>query len=90
MVDPLEAAHHHAIRNQKEIENSEACGCFYCLKTFTKSEIQEWTDWSCDTDEHPHTLTAICPFCCVDSVIGDKSGLPLTPEFLSQMKRRWF
>jgi hypothetical protein len=26
----------------------------------------------------------------VDSVIGDKSGLPLTPEFLSQMKRRWF
>ena len=34
--------------------------------------------------------TAICPFCGIDSVIGDRSGVPITKEFLSGMNQVWF
>jgi hypothetical protein len=48
---------------------------------FPPDQIVEWVD----EDD-----TAICPECGVDSVIGSDSGVPLTPEFLKQMKHRWF
>jgi hypothetical protein len=31
-----------------------------------------------------------CPRCGIDSVIGDQSGFPITPEFPERMKRYWF
>jgi hypothetical protein len=34
--------------------------------------------------------TALCPKCGVDAVIGDKSGLPITTEFLTTMHGMWF
>ena len=34
--------------------------------------------------------TALCPYCGIDSVIGDSSGFPTTTEFLSKMKSYWF
>ncbi len=30
--------------------------------------------------------TALCPYCCADSVIGESSGYPITREFLRKMK----
>ncbi len=30
------------------------------------------------------------PRCGIDSVIGSRSGFPLTPEFLAGMKQHWF
>lgn len=30
------------------------------------------------------------PYCHIDSVIGDTSGFPITPEFLREMNKRWF
>ena len=29
-------------------------------------------------------------YCCIDSVIGDKSGFPITEEFLKTMRDYWF
>jgi hypothetical protein len=82
----LEAAHKHAIFNQREILQSQTCGCFYCLETFKPSEIIDWTD-----DENPKGLTAICPHCNIDAVIGDKAGYPIADEnFLKAMYQRWF
>lgn len=90
-TDALEVAHRHSIHNQTEIELSELCGCFYCLRIFHKNEIREWTDWASHSKPHPtHNLTAICPFCFVDSLIGDKSGFPLNKTFLEKMKNKWF
>jgi acetone carboxylase gamma subunit len=34
--------------------------------------------------------TALCPYCGIDSVIGDKSGFPITKEFLEKMYQHWF
>ncbi|MBI5933065.1 MAG: cytoplasmic protein [Chloroflexi bacterium] len=74
-------AHQHSSRHRAEIEASEICGCFYCLKIYSPKEIQEWIE-----DE----MTALCPHCGIDSVIGAKSGYPITAEFLQKMKSHWF
>jgi hypothetical protein len=79
-------AHAHSIFHRAEIEASSLCGCFYCQRTFAPHEIKEWVD-----DTKPQAeWTAICPFCWIDSVIGDKSGFPLTREFLRDMNKLWF
>ena len=57
------------------------CGCFYCLKIFSSQEITEWWD-----DE----TTAVCPYCGIDSVIGESSGYPVTTDFLTKMQAYWF
>lgn len=70
------------------LKEDEQCGCFYCLKIFSPSEIKEWIE-----EEDPDNGKggkAICPYCGVDSVIGDSSGIPVTLNFLSKMKKLWF
>jgi len=76
------AAHRHSINHIDEILQSEKCGCFHCLKIFKPDQIVDWHE---DT-----TYTAFCPFCDIDSVIGDKSGYEITNEFLSKMEEYWF
>ena len=34
--------------------------------------------------------TAVCPYCGVDSVIGENSGFPITEQFLKEMHEAWF
>ena len=54
---------------------------------FPPSKIITWIveDNPCDKRG-----TAICPYCGVDSVIGESSGFPISKEFLQAMRRRWF
>lgn len=75
------AAHKHSSKHRAELEKSEKCGCFYCLEIYSPKKIVDWTDGD---------QTAICPYCWVDSVIGDASGFPITKEFLKEMKAHWF
>jgi len=77
----LREAHKHSFKNRSEIEKSTLCGCFYCEKNFTPKEIQGWID-----DEQ----TAMCPFCGIDSVLGNYSGFYVTQVFLHTMSERWF
>jgi hypothetical protein len=77
----VDRAHRHGIRNRAEIEGSELCGCFYCLRTFAPGEIERWLA----VEE-----TAICPYCQIDSVLGSASGFPITDDFLRRMRARWF
>lgn len=60
---------------------SRLCGCFYCGAIFPPSEIMDWID---------RGRTALCARCGIDSVIGDRSGFPITSEFLDQMNHYWF
>ncbi len=76
------AAHKFCANNREKLQKDEKCGCFYCLKIFSPSEI---TDWIPDTDG-----TARCPYCGIDSVIGEHSGFPITTEFLVKMREYWF
>ena len=76
-------AHKHCIENRAEVEASALCGCFYCMSIYPPSEIVDWI-------EDREALTADCPRCGIDAVIGSASGFPITPEFLNLMNEHWF
>jgi hypothetical protein len=75
------AAHKRSMHNRGELARSRECGCFYFGSVFAPSMVSECID----NDD-----TALCPRCGIDSVIGDKSGFPITVEFLNSMRDRWF
>jgi hypothetical protein len=82
----LRDAHKCSIFHQSQIMQSEVCGCFYCMSTFSPREIKEWTDI-----DSPLGATALCPQCGIDSVIGSASGFPIDDnDFLIQMNKYWF
>ncbi|MEH7628221.1 cytoplasmic protein [Bacillus subtilis] len=74
-------AHKLSIYNKGYLEKTDRCGCFQCLEIFNSNEIIEWID---EGD------TALCPYCGIDSVIGESAEWPITKEFLRGMRRRWF
>lgn len=49
------------------------CDCYYCLKIFKPNEIKEWID-----DKQG---TAVCPYCGIDSIIGESLGYRLQKIF---------
>ena len=77
----LENAHRHSFRNRVEIEQSLKCGCFSCGSIFDATEVEDYID---------DGKTALCPYCSVDSVIGDASGAELNPILLSELKQMYF
>lgn len=80
MVDYIEA-HKHCGNHRDKLKNDKICGCFYCLSIFSPEEIHQWID---------NQQTALCPYCSIDSVIGESSGYPITKEFLEKMRKHWF
>ena len=76
------AAHQFSSGNRKALKTDKICGCFYCLKIFSPQEITDWIDTG--------SVTALCPYCGIDSVIGESSGYPITESFLEEMERYWF
>lgn len=81
-IAKLKEAHKFSINNKPELQKDKICGCFHCLAVFDPKEITDWIK-----DEKG---TAKCPFCGIDSVIGEYSGFPITIEFLAEMKKHWF
>lgn len=79
-------AHEHSSMHRTEVLSSKECGCFYCLRVYGPNKIEIWVDQNSDGVGQ----TAICPYCGIDAVIGDKSGYPITTEFLKRMKELWF
>ena len=75
-------AHKFSINHREKLLKDSLCGCFYCLKIFNPNEIESWI-------EDP-LGTAICPYCGIDSIIGEYSGYPITEEFLTKMYKHWF
>lgn len=79
----VQKAHKHCRNNKEEINNSELCACFYCKKLFKPSEVVKWILF-------PSENTACCPYCGIDSVLGNACGYDLTPKFIQQMNEFWF
>lgn len=79
------AAHKKSIRHRDELCNSEICGCFHCLKIFHFDEVEEWLN-----EREGPNLTAVCPNCGIDSVIGSASGYSVNENFLRKMNKCWF
>ncbi|MDO4562919.1 MAG: cytoplasmic protein [Clostridia bacterium] len=70
-----------------ELSKGEKCGCFCCGKICDSKGITEYLTGDNDCDRGG---TALCPYCGIDSVIGESSGYPITEEFLAAMKKKWF
>lgn len=74
-------ANEFSMKNKKQLEKSENCGCFGCVKLFKPSEVSEYI-----VGED----TAVCPYCGTDAVLGDYSGFPVTEEFMQEMNDEHF
>jgi len=70
-------AHNASIHNQRQLEESESCGCFDCLAILSPKEITVWTD-----ESHSSGATAMCLRCGNDTVIASASGFPITKGIL--------
>ncbi len=75
-IETIQAAAKYSLRNMKALRKDSRCGCYFCQSIFSPKEIEEWIDGE---------DTAICPYCWVDSVIGESSGYPITEDFLKEM-----
>jgi len=75
-------AHAYSSNHEDVLLEDSICGCFYCLTIFDPCEIEEWIE--------DKKGTALCPYCGIDSVIGESSGYPITKEFLAEMQGYWF
>ena len=82
MNDNYINVHKFSSNHRDLLMKDKLCGCFYCLKIFSPTEIENWIE---DSDG-----TAICPYCGIDSVLGESSGYPITEDFLSTMNEYWF
>ncbi|SEN24003.1 hypothetical protein SAMN05192533_110136 [Mesobacillus persicus] len=81
MKKELAEAHRFSSQNRNELTKDHVCGCFHCLKIFHPREIDEWVD---------NGETAICPYCGIDSIIGESSGVPINVGFLRELQKVWF
>jgi hypothetical protein len=92
-MSAVKDAHKHCANHRSELKASSRCGCFYCLRIFAPSQIIDWIDWPPDTpkDRELETgTTALCPYCGIDSVLGDASGYEIDQPFLRRMHLYWF
>ena len=84
MQEKLVFAHLLSMRNDPAVNASEKCGCFWCERIFPATEVRECYR------ELGNGLTAICPYCGIDAVLADASGVEVSPEFLHKMHKAWF
>lgn len=75
-------AHRFSSNHRTILEQDSVCGCFHCLRIFSPAEIKFWIS--------DPGGTAACPYCNIDSIIGESSGYPITREFLQKMYDYWF
>ena len=75
-------AHSYSINNEQAVRDSKECGCFFCLKIFKSEEVKKWA-----SDDKG--MTALCPYCGIDSVLPDKS-VHFDLNFLERMHNYWF
>jgi hypothetical protein len=93
-------AHKFCRNNRDSLKNDTVCGCFHCTAIFSPAEITDWLpekkpavkEKFGENDEwiRSDNPTAFCPFCGIDSVIGESSGYPITKEFMQKMYDHWF
>lgn len=88
----LECLHTKCTANEDILNNSNMCGCFYCLKIFNTDEIFNEINGVWLNDPTGKGKTALCPYCAVDSVIpeSDCGEYELNIDLLKKMNKYWF
>ena len=70
-----------SFENRDSVKASNICGCYHCCSVFPSYEMT-WDDWI----EDRHGMTAVCPRCHIDSVLGDAAGIPISKEALEEFR----
>ena len=73
----------HAKDNELEIVQSNLCGCYFCRHIFSARDVGDWV-------EEDHHVSAVCPECGMDAVIGDHSGVPISKDLLKEMNEYFY
>jgi hypothetical protein len=63
------------------------------MQIFAPDEIVAWSGLDVSNFDNPDSAsagTALCPRCGSESVIGDRSGYSIDPNFLNRMNEAWF
>jgi hypothetical protein len=79
----LSSLHSRASNNEIEILHSKTCSCFFCRQTYSAREVNDWIN-------DKRGVTAICPECGVDAVIGDGGGEPLSKDVLKELNLAYY
>ncbi|MDT0636297.1 hypothetical protein [Spectribacter hydrogenoxidans] len=82
----LERVHATSHDQRARVMLSRVAGCFFCLRIFPATEIDDWLH----PGEDGLGRKAVCPYCLVDSIIADGSGHELTTDLLKAMKAHYF
>ena len=78
----LIGAQRRSIGNRNSLMASVSCGCYSCETIMLSNEIRDWKL------EDNGEMTAICPFCGKETIIGD-DGIPIKKIFLQEMRKFW-
>ena len=62
------------------LEQTDKCGCYYCLRIFSPKDIDEWVDAN---------STAICPFCGIDAVVPFQLDLDIDLDTFHDKLKIW-
>jgi len=73
----------HSSHNEIEILHSKTCSCYFCRQTYNARDVNDWTN-------DKGGVTALCPVCGMDSVIGDASGVPLDKNLLKDLNQAFY
>ncbi len=73
----------HTHNNEIEILHSKTCSCIFCRQHYDARAVNDWVN-----DERG--MSAICPECGMDTVIGDNGGEPLDKETLKALNLAFF
>lgn len=65
-----------SFENKHWLEHTNKCGCIYCQKIFSPDKIKDWTDQG---------MTAVCPYCGIDSIIPELEEYEITPTILKEL-----
>lgn len=81
-INELQKAYKFSSNHKDELQKDNICGCFYCLNIFNPREVSRWIE--------DKSGTAICPYCGIDSIIGESSGYLITEDFLKALQNQYF
>jgi len=81
-------AHDASDYHRAQIQASRLCSCFDCLLIFSPHRLR-WYNWV-NEKISGKCITATCPRCGIDSIIGSASGFPINKAFLRRMQKHWF
>ena len=84
-IPELNAFYTHSIKNEESILKSNLCGCFHCISILAATDVKS----SEMIFEKDGFITAICPICGIDAVLGDAS-VEITAELLEEMNSHYF